>query len=125
MRCCNGEQVLDWVRCLPSLQSGRNVAEDAWSRAAVDSLLGDFPRPLRPLPSKIQSLVDQAARLLDCPEAAQESSEGSEISHMDVEKSNCWREVQPQLRPACSCLTWPTLDLSWLVSWTRSISFGT
>ena len=85
--------MLDWVRCLPSLQVGRNIAEDPWSRVAVDSLLADFPKPLRPLPSKIQSLVHQAARLLDCPQAAPESSEGSEVSHMDIQESDRWQQV--------------------------------
>ena len=74
--------MLDWIRCLPSLQLGRNIAEDPWSRAAVDSLLMDFPRPLRPLPSKIQALVDQSARLLEFPDLAQDHSEDSEISHL-------------------------------------------
>ncbi|KAK9817634.1 hypothetical protein WJX74_010610 [Apatococcus lobatus] len=101
--------VLDWVRCLPSLQLGRNIAEDSWSRAAVASLLGDFPKPLRPIPSKIQSLVDQAARLLDCPEAAPESSEDSGVSQMDIEKSARWQEDSPAT-PCTSCGPQASLD---------------
>ncbi len=87
--------MLDWIRCLPSLQLGRNVADDAWSRAAVDSLMADFPRPLRPVPSKIQALVDQSARLLEHPDPAQDDSEGSEVSHMpfDTTESAALQEV--------------------------------
>ena len=87
-------QIVDWVRCLPSLMCGRNVAKDFWSRAAVDSLLADFPRPLKPLPPRIQALVDQAARQLVCTDQAQESSDDSEVSHMHIQQHDL-QEVSP------------------------------